>query len=621
MIVQVKNACKAFGGQVVFENLNVAINPREKVAIIGANGVGKTTLFRVLNGEETLDDGAVYWKSQARVGFLDQIHLDPGALTVSSYLNEVFQDLIQMEGKLNELALRMETDHSDSLLHQYDVVQSEFMRRGGYTIQSEINTLMTQFGFTTQDQERDIHTFSGGQITRIAFVRLLLSKPDILFLDEPTNHLDISTIQWLETYLSNYDGAVVVISHDRLFLDRVCTTVIELEDHIATRYESNYTNYIALKEKSIETHNIKYQNQQKEIQRLETLIEKFRYKKNKAAFAQSKMKYLDRMDVLEKKEVKNHEFKAEFSPAIRGGNDVLTLLDYEIGYAQPLLKLSFEFKRGHRYAIVGDNGTGKSTLLKSISGKLDALSGESLLGHQIDIGYFDQQLLDFSMTNTVLEEVWNDYPDLNQTEIRTSLGRFLFKGEDVFKSVSVLSGGERVRLSLVKLMLGHDNLLILDEPTNHLDIPGKEALEKALKNYTGTMIFVSHDRYFIETIATDILYISDHQVSHTTKTIASIESEQKQTINIEKSEVKTQYRNYKQLQRRIKKLEEELLELTESLELHRELRFDPDYYHDYVKMDALNETIDAIHNGIKTREFEYEEVLEELELIESKKAQ
>ncbi|AMC93060.1 ABC transporter ATP-binding protein [Erysipelothrix larvae] len=613
MIVQVKDADKAFGGQDVFKNLNLSINEREKVAIIGANGVGKTTLFKVLNGQETLDKGNVYWNSKSKVGFLDQIHLDPDPLTVEDYILEVFKDLIEMEARLQTLEQNMTQDSDESMMETYSKLQTEFSMRGGYTYHYEIRSFFTKFGFDDEDLKRDIHTFSGGQITRLAFIRLLLSKPDILFLDEPTNHLDISTIQWLEGYLSNYEGAVVLISHDRLFLDRVCKVVIEIEDMVATRYESNYSNYIELKEKAIATHNVKFQQQQKEIQRLEALIEKFRYKKNKAAFAQSKMKYLDRMDVMEKKEVKNKEFKAEFSPNVRGGNDVMTVDNFSVGYDKPLVTLSFEFKRGKRYAIVGDNGTGKSTLLKSISGKLEPLGGELLLGHQISIGYFDQQLLDFSMTNTVLEEVWDTYPQLTQTEVRQSLGRFLFKGEDVFKSVAVLSGGERVRLSLVKLMLAHDNLLILDEPTNHLDIPGKEALEKSLKNYAGTILFVSHDRYFIETIATDILRISDHKIEHTQKSDKTFEVSTPNEYPEKKEEKKQQYIDFKQLQRRIKKLEEELLELSESLELHRELRFDPDYYHDHNKMQELDATIDEIHNDIKQREHEWTELVETME--------
>ncbi|WZU00555.1 ATP-binding cassette domain-containing protein [Erysipelothrix sp. D19-032] len=310
---------------------------------------------------------------------------------------------------------------------------------------------------------------------------------------------------------------MVVVSHDRLFLDRVCNVVVEIDDYQATRFESNYSGYLKQKEIMIERHNVKYENQQREIERLEKLIEKFRYKRSKAAFAQSKIKYLDRMDKLEKKTESKREFKADFKARLRGGKDVLTANELQVGYDKPLLEFSGIFNRGKRYAIIGDNGTGKSTLLKTISGRMEPLSGEVLLGHQIEMGYFDQQLLEFNMNKTVLEEVWDGFPELDHTEIRTPLGRFLFKGEEVFKSVGVLSWGERVRLALVKLMLKQDNLLILDEPTNHLDIQGKEALEKAPSDYDGTMIFVSHDRYFIEKMATDTYVIKDGAITHTEK--------------------------------------------------------------------------------------------------------
>lgn len=607
MIVNVRAANKAFGSQELFKNLNIKIDEREKVAIIGANGVGKTTLFHILQGSESLDSGDVFWASNIRIGFLEQLHLDDNPVLVKDYFNEAFKELFLLKERLETLESTMLTDHSDDVLKQYDRVQQSFMRLGGYTYETEIHTILTKFNFSVEDLERPLNTFSGGQVTRLAFIRLLLSKPDVLFLDEPTNHLDISTIEWLEGYLSAYDGAVVIVSHDRLFLDRVCRVVIEIENYQAERYESNYSGYQVLKEKNIERHNIKYQNQQKEIERLEKLIEKFRYKRSKAAFAQSKIKYLDRMDKIEKIDVKKREFKANFKSKLRGGKEVLAISDLAVGYDKPLLTMTYTFERGHRYAIVGDNGTGKSTLLKTLSGKLEALDGEMLLGHQIQMGYFDQQLLNFSMHKTVLEEVWDDFPELNHTEIRQALGRFLFKGEDVFKSVGVLSGGERVRLSLIKLMLSGDNLLILDEPTNHLDIQGKEALEKALENFDGTMIFVSHDRYFIDKLASDVFVIKDGMIKHEERTMQELVHEEKKVVNTKKESSRENYQQLKRVKNRQQKIEQLLPDLHEQLELHRELRFDEDYYHDPKKMDELNQEIDAIHIDIKQLEEEWTE--------------
>ncbi len=614
MIVNVRGANKSFGSQELFKNLNLKIDEREKVAIIGANGVGKTTLFHILQETESLDSGDVFWASNIRIGFLEQLHLDDISITVKDYFNEAFKELFVLKERLESLETTMLTDHSDAVLKQYDRVQQSFLRLGGYTYETEIHTILTKFNFTVEDLERPLNTFSGGQITRLAFIRLLLSKPDVLFLDEPTNHLDISTIEWLEGYLSSYDGAVVIVSHDRLFLDRVCRVVIEIENYQAERYESNYSGYQVLKEKNIERHNIKFQNQQREIERLEKLIEKFRFKRSKAAFAQSKIKYLDRMDKLEKIDVKKREFKANFKSKLRGGKEVLSISELSVGYDKPLLSMTYTFERGHRYAIVGDNGTGKSTLLKTLAGKLPPLQGEMLLGHQIEMGYFDQQLLNFSMNKTVLEEVWDDFPELDHTEIRQALGRFLFKGDDVFKSVGVLSGGERVRLSLIKLMLSGDNLLILDEPTNHLDIQGKEALEKALENFDGTMIFVSHDRYFIDKLASDVFVIQDGTIRHEARSIQEIAHEEKKAVNEKKETSKEAYQQIKRIKNRQQKIELLLPDLHEQLELHRELRFDEDYYHDPQKMDNLNQEIDAIHVEIKQLEDEWTEnalILEE----------
>ncbi|NLW15693.1 MAG: ABC-F family ATP-binding cassette domain-containing protein [Erysipelothrix sp.] len=608
MIINISSAYKSFGQQDLFENLSLTIKTKEKVAIIGANGVGKTTLFNVLAKKEYLDKGELHFKSNIRLGFLAQINLDVDPITVREYLEESYKDIYALQSQLQEIEEKMLTDHDEKTLKQYDRIQTEFIRRGGYNIDTEINTLMTQFGFQVEDLERNMETFSGGQITRLGFIKLLLSKPDVLLLDEPTNHLDISTIEWLEGYLRGYDGTVIIISHDRLFIDRICSVIIEIEDRVATRYESNYTNYIALKETNLRQHNIKYAQQQKEIQRLENVILRFKGKSSKASFAKSKEKYLERMDKLEEKKSSTHQFKAEFTPKLRGGKEVLITQDLEVGYDKPLFDISYTFEQGKRYAIVGDNGTGKSTFLKTIAGKLLPLKGETLFGHQIEMGYFDQQLLEFSMHKTVLEELWDDYPELDHTEVRSALGRFLFKGEDVFKHVSVLSGGERVRLSLVKLMLSGDNLLILDEPTNHLDIQGKEALEKSLKNYTGTMIFVSHDRYFIESLATDILYIKEGAISHTEKKIEAIIQDEKEEVKEDKGTNKEKYKDFKKQQNRKEKIEIDLLELEEQLNLYRELRFDPDYYHDYEKMDDLNSEIDAIINDIKQLEQEWEDI-------------
>lgn len=613
MIVQMRNINKSFGSKDLFEDLNLEIKANEKLAIVGANGVGKTTLFRMLQQEESMDSGDIFWKRDLRKGFLEQIHISEKKESVREFLAKAYDDVLKMETEMKRLEEVMATDHSDKVLNAYDRLQEKFMRRGGYTIESEVMNLVTRFGFTNDDLEKDMKEFSGGQITRLAFVRLLVKKPDVLFLDEPTNHLDIETIEWLESYLMTYEGAVVLISHDRLFLDRICNVVVEIEDKRAYRYEGNYSSFLVQKAADEKRQEKMYARQQKEIVRLEKLIDKFRATASKASFAKSKQKYLDRMDVVSKVDRKNYEFKAEFKSRLKGGNDVLRTEDLSLGYDKELFKISLDLKHGHRYAVMGDNGTGKSTLLKTVAGRLKPLSGEMLLGHQIEMAYFDQQLLDFTHGKTVLEEVWDSFPDLDHTEVRQALAQFLFQGEDVFKAVSVLSGGERVRLSLVKLMLSQDNFLVLDEPTNHLDIHGKEALEKALLNYDGTMLIVSHDRYFIEKVATDILLIKDGKIYHSEKEIEKVMQEKETKVEIEKKTRKEDYQSIKKLQNRQKRLEEEISELHIALEDHREQRYDPDIYHDYAQMEILNDTIDDIHNDIKHKEIEWEEVSLSLE--------
>ena len=505
MLYQVSNGSKYFGAEEVFENVQFEIKGTEKIAIVGRNGCGKTTFLKCMCGEETFDKGVISKPNVLSIGYLSQKVLTDEDITVEEELKKIYAPIFALKEQMNDLENQMAIDPTEKVLEKYAAVQEQFELNNGYNWEAEMRTVFSKFGFDLQELHKHVNEFSGGQKTRIAFVKLLLSKPDILLLDEPTNHLDVEAIEWLEGYVRNYPKAVVIVSHDRMFLDRVVSVVYDMELGNMKRYAGNYSSYVEQKKNDVERQMAEYARQQKDIERLEQLIEKFRYKKNKAAFAQSKIKYLDRMEKIEEVKTDSKKFKARFSPAVKGGEKVLETENLVIGYDRPLATISMKLMRHDRVAIIGPNGTGKSTLVKILMGLVPKLGGSYLLGHQIDPGYFDQQLAQFSSGKTVLEEVWDEYPDMDRTTVRTALGRFLFSADDVFKLVDVLSGGEKVRLSLAKLMLQHNNFLILDEPTNHLDIPGKESLEDALKEFEGTILFVSHDRYFISRLATKLL--------------------------------------------------------------------------------------------------------------------
>lgn len=616
MSLQLVKASKAFGGDLLFSNLNFEVKPNEKIALIGRNGCGKTTLLKILSSELEMDKGDLFKPKDFQVGYLSQSNIPKENEQVIHYLERIYVHLFEMESQLEQMALKLSFESTENQLNAYANLQHLFEEAGGYTYRSEMMSVFTQFGFSVEDLTRSLDTFSGGQKTRIAFVRLLLSKPDVLLLDEPTNHLDMKTIEWLENYLKNYSKAIVLVSHDRMFIDRVSKVIIEMEDGELTRYPGNYSNYLTQKALDLEKQASAYARQQKDIARLEELIEKFRYKKNKAKFAQSKIKYLDRMDRIDPVKKDKRSFHATFHARIKGGKQVLLCKDYSIGYGHALASINFELLRTNHTAIIGPNGHGKSTFLKSLMGDIPNLSGELLWGHQIEIGYFDQEQVEYTSENTVLEDLWNAYPDLLQTEVRTVLGSFLFSSDDVFKDVRVLSGGEKVRLALAKLMLKQANLLILDEPTNHLDIPSKEALEKALQDYEGTLLFVSHDRYFIQKMAKAIINIEDgiaayyplefNQVQEQleTQTIA-------QQVVIEPTESKKQ--SLSRLKKQLLKIEEAITLKEEELEIARDLRYEPDYYHDHSKMKELDHQIDAIHNEIAGLMKDWESLQESIE--------
>lgn len=516
MLYQISNGAVAFGDDVILHSIDFEIRNTEKIAIVGRNGCGKTTLLKLISGEvemEKLDSDESAFIAKAgnpEIGYLKQIAFDDPDVTLEQEVRKCFVKMDERKAELARAAAELEHDYSNEKVARYTAMEEAFKDDGGYYYEKEYEVMIRKFGFSDDERKKPIRDFSGGQQTKIAFIKLLLSKPDILLLDEPTNHLDVTTIEWLEGYLKSYPKAVVVVSHDRMFLDNVVDVVYEIEYGTARRYPGNYTNFIARKKENYDKQMKDHIAQQKEIERLQRMVTRFKGKPTKTAMAQSKQKAIERMVIIEAPDkYDNKTFHANFQPEKETGNDVLYTSELAIGYDHPLSVVSLDLKRGEKLGILGGNGLGKSTFLKTIVGKIPALSGEYRFGTNVQIGYFDQQMAMYTSNKTVLDDFWDEYPNLTETEARNALGAFLFSGEDVFKNVNMLSGGEKVRLALCKILKTRPNVLVLDEPTNHMDIVGKETLESMLKDYKGTLIFVSHDRYFVKKVATQLLVFED----------------------------------------------------------------------------------------------------------------
>ena len=516
MILSCSNICKSFGENDILKQVSFHIEDHEKAAIVGINGAGKSTLLKVLIGKLAADDGVVTWAKGASIGYLAQHQDLEGAETIYDALLEVKKPVIQMEARIRSLELEMKSASGDELeakLSEYSRLNHEFEMADGYSYQSEITGVLKGLGFTEDEFSKPITALSGGQKTRVSLGKLLLTKPDILLLDEPTNHLDMESIAWLETYLRNYSGAVIIVAHDRYFLDRVVTKIIELDMGHCTVFSGNYSAYSDKKAMLRDAAIRAYLNQQQEIRHQEAVIAKLKsFNREKSIKrAESREKMLDKIDRLEKPVQTNDSMDIRLEPDVVSGNDVLTVTDLSKSFDTQTLftNANFEIKRGERVAVIGNNGTGKTTLLKIINGIIPADSGQIRLGSKVHIGYYDQEHQVLHMDKPLFQEIQDTYPNMNNTQIRNTLAAFLFTGDDVFKLIRDLSGGERGRVSLAKLMLSDANFLLLDEPTNHLDITSKEILESALNRYTGTVLYVSHDRYFINRTATRILDLAN----------------------------------------------------------------------------------------------------------------
>lgn len=636
MLYKIQHGSVEYGAETILDDIDFEIkNRNEKIAVVGRNGCGKTTLLKLIAGDISLSrhDGdentAIIKTGNPEIGYLRQIAFENENLTLDEEIRKVFKKILDMKSRLDELVILMSENRGadghelsieehESLAHEYTELEEKFKDDGGYFYEKEYDTMLRKFGFADEERSRKLNEFSGGQRTKLAFIKLLLSKPDILLLDEPTNHLDITTIEWLEGYIKNYPKAVVIVSHDRMFLDNTVETVYEIEHTRAKRYPGNYTYFVNRKKEDYDQQMKAYNAQQKEIERLEKVAERFMAKATKTSMAQSKLKAIEHMDKIEAPDrYDNRTFHAAFEPAAETGKDVLFVNDLKVGYDKVLATVNLDIKRGQRLGVIGGNGIGKSTLLKTLVGIIDPIYGEYKYGTNVQIGYFDQQMAEYSSHKQVIDDYWDEYPNLTETEVRNCLGAFLFTGEDVFKTVDMLSGGERVRLALSKIFKRKPNVLILDEPTNHMDIVGKETLESMLRDFAGTVIFVSHDRYFVKKVSDVILEMRedgctlwqfgyDDYIEKTSKqndaasavlnTSGTKTNAASETKAIEPTAAQNSYQAGKEQSRnrkKIQKIEEEIEKLEAVSEELKAKLSDPVIASSYMKLSEVQAEIDA----------------------------
>lgn len=622
MEYKIINGAITFGNNTILEEINFEIKTNDKIAIVGRNGSGKTSLLNALVDNEILETGLGLEDLQIikigtpSIGYLYQHTFDNLDITLIDEILKVYSPIINLKNKIENIEKKLEQNATPELAETYNNLLDKFKLEGGYTYQKEYEVALSKFGFTNEDKYKKLKEFSGGQRTKISFLKLLLSKPDILLLDEPTNHLDIVTVEWLEKYLSDYPKSLVVVSHDRMFLDKVVNKVYEIEYSSLTKYKGNYTGFENQKKQNYEKLLKDYEYQQKEIKRLKEIADRFKYKPSKASMAMSKLQKIEQMKIIEKPQKSNTKtWKSTVKINKETSNNVLTVRELEIGYNNiPLSKVSFELYKGQKLAIVGENGTGKSTLIKTLMGLIPKISGKYTYGYNVEKEYFDQQIEFLNEENTIYEEYHQTFPNLQPLEIRKNLGTFMFVGEDVFKKINVLSGGEKVRLELCKILKKNPNLLLLDEPTNHLDIIGKENLEDLLINYEGSIIFVSHDRYFINKVADSLLIFEDGNVTYYNGIYNEfIEQRKKENNNKEQNIERKEKNKIKEPQKQnnnslIKKLEKEIYQQEERKQEIQNLMLEESNYNDYQKMTELQKELEELDREI-------EEKLEEWEML------
>ncbi|WP_212126085.1 ABC-F family ATP-binding cassette domain-containing protein [Bacillus cereus] len=638
ILLQVNALSKLYGAETILANIKLEVQTKDRIALVGRNGAGKSTLLKIIAGELSHDGGEIIKPKDVSIGYLAQNTGLETSLTIWDEMLTVFTHLQQMETKLRRLEQEMGKEENFSneatyerLLADYDQLQLNYKDQGGYQYEADIRSILSGLGFPVETHQTTISTLSGGQKTRLALGKLLLTKPDLLILDEPTNHLDIETLTWLEQYLQGYPGAILIVSHDRYFLDKLVTQVYEISNKESRRFVGNYSKYLDLKSALYEQEMKRYEKQQDEIAKLEDFVQKNIARASTTKRAQSRRKQLDRMELLTRPLGDSKSASFHFDIEKQSGNDVLQVNDATIGYDEnPIIEhVTMRLTRGDSVALVGPNGIGKSTLLKSIVNKLPLLNGDVSFGSNVSVGYYDQEQANLTSSKRVLNELWDEYPMQPEKEIRTILGNFLFTGDDVLKPVSSLSGGQKARLALAKLMMQKSNLLILDEPTNHLDLNSKEILENALIDYPGTLLFVSHDRYFINRVTTTVVELStegaqeylgdyDYYVEKKNEMIERAELEQQESDVPVQKVVAQEKLNYleekerkkleRQRTRKIEELEQSIVELEEEIATLEDQLCLPEIYADYEKASEITTKKQTLQEQLETCMAEWEEL-------------
>ena len=638
MLIQLNNVTKNFVVNEIFSNVKMEINDKDRVAIVGRNGAGKSTLLKIISGELSFDSGERTISKNTTIGYLSQEFIVREDLSIYEEMITCFDEIISLEANLEKLSYELTPENIENdpgLLDRFGRLQNEVLTHKDYHYKSKIESVLYGLDFTKDVFDKKISTFSGGEKTRLSMAKLLLSEPDLLILDEPTNHLDMENVAWLENYLSSYNGAIVIVSHDRYFLDKVVNVVYNLEFGKLKKYVGNYSKFLKQYEEDYEKQLKEFTSQQKDIKRLEEFVQKNIARASTSKMAKSRQKVLDKMELIDNPKKDDKAANIEFNIKEQSGRDVLMIENLKVGYDGKQVGNAYNFSvyKGDRIAIVGRNGIGKSTLIKTIAKKQNAISGSVHYGSKVSLGYYDQKQAEFESSKTILNELWDEYPLMKEAEVRTVLGRFLFRGDSVLKIVRDLSGGEKARLQLAKLMLEKNNLLVLDEPTNHLDITSKQVLEDALENYEGTIVFVSHDRYFINKIANKVLDITgddysiylgnyDYYLEKREQELIAKKLKEEKTAEVQEK-VANNYVLGKEEKKRIRKLErtrEELLEKIESLEekvslVNNELTKE-EVYTDAIKVQEYNEELRSFNQEIEDLNNTWLEIEEELESLQ-----